>query len=72
MKSYMKNKIVCRRQVLISNFESCDDESNNDFFLASMCKCCDICEKCLYGIVTSSFYLKVKKEVLPTPLPSPS
>ena len=38
MKSYMTNKSVCRRQVLIRNFESCNNESNDEF---SMCKCCD-------------------------------
>ena len=41
MKQYYKNKVKCRRKLLLSPFE---DFSSNEDYCETFCKCCDVCE----------------------------
>ena len=43
MKEYCKNKVTCRREVLLKDFDGANTHNSSQ----SMCQCCDVCEvKC--------------------------
>ena len=44
MKEYCKNRVTCRRDMLLKDFDS---SSSDPCTVDSLCTCCDVCEvKC--------------------------
>ena len=43
MKEYYKNKVCCRREILLQQFEGFSESIKN--CCDTLCNCCDVCEK---------------------------